>query len=451
MITAILSTIFDKSQISLVDERDSEMSPNRALYSNLDLSIEDHDALVVLIELIRTQKAVTRADLMQISGLGRGIVSQRIDEAIRIGLVEDTELGISTGGRMPRMLRFRSELGCFFVMQFGASNLAVAISDLKGKPLETVHIEWDISIGPEKSLNKAVELIQDLLRQGDYPGPWGVIVGVPGPVDFEAAKPVAPPIMPGWNGFDIRNFMLTKFQAPCWVDNDANLMALGEHAILANSGANEKLIENLLYVKVGTGIGAGIISHGRVHRGANGSAGDIGHITLSAKTHIICRCGQMGCLEAIAGGWALARDAEIGARANKSDVLKAKLDKKGFLEAQDISQAARDGDEFSIELITNSGLIVGEIISGLVHFINPATVVFGGSIASTGDYFLAGVRQAVSRQSLPLATRDLKITVSHDLQEDGLLGGGVLAQSEIFSRSFMNAWVAKGTPRAVLN
>ena len=414
-----------------------------------EMTIEAHDALFLLTELVRTGKAQTRSDLGKLSGLGRSIVSQRVEEAIELGLLEEAEYGVSSGGRVPRNLRFKYELGTFVIVEFGARNLGVAITDLSGRILDSKHEDWDISAGPEKSLNRAIALAKEMKKSAKLPSSWAVIVGVPGPVEFESGKPVAPPIMPGWNGFDIKAFMTDAFGSPCWVDNDVNLMALGEMAVLRTAdqtGSND----NLLFIKVGSGIGAGIVSGGKVHRGANGSAGDIGHVAVPDGNKIVCRCGQIGCLEAVAGGWALARDGEVAAKSGGSEFLSQRLKKKGFLAPADISEGATSGDAYCIEAVAQSGRTVGETLATLVNFFNPGILVVGGSIAATGDLFLAAVRQTVYRRSLPLATRDLRIVSANPNHEEALIGGAALAQTEVFSRTHMNKWITTSSPRSLI-
>lgn len=415
-----------------------------------EMTIEEHDALFVLTELVRTGRAQTRSDLGRLSGLGRSIVTQRVEEALNLGLLEEADFGVSTGGRVPRTLRFKYEIGTFVVVEFGARNLGVAVTDLAGKIVESIHENWDITEGPEKSLDRVVKMASSLIKKNGLPDVWAVIIGVPGPVEFETGKPVAPPIMPGWNGFDIRGFMLSAFGAPCWVDNDVNLMALGEQAVLKATNQHGSAADNLLFVKVGSGIGAGIISGGKVHRGANGSAGDIGHVAIADDSKVVCRCGQIGCLEAIAGGWALARDGEVAAKDGQSAFLAERLKKKGFLSPIDISEGASSGDAYCIEVVARAGRMVGETLATLVNFFNPGMLVVGGTIASTGDLFLAAVRQTVYRRSLPLATRDLRIVPANPNHEEGLIGGAALAQTEIFSRTHMNKWITESSPRAII-
>ena len=186
---------------------------------------------------------------------------------------------------------------------FGALHIRVGIASLDGDIIDHTTTPWDIARGPAETIDKALEMLDEILADHPDVPTWGVAVGIPGPVDFESGRPVAPPIMPGWNGFDVRRRFEQRFDAPTWVDNDVNLLAFSERA------RRQDEVPDLIFCKVGTGIGAGLLSRGRIHRGANGAAGDIGHVRVR-DSDAQCRCGKVGCLEAEAGGWALVRDAE---------------------------------------------------------------------------------------------------------------------------------------------
>jgi len=232
-------------------------------------------SLLRIVNLVRTGEATTRPEIGKVTGLGRGVVSQRVDQAIEIGFLGDGEFGASSGGRAPRTLRFRAEQGRIVICALGAAHIRVGVTALDGDILEHTHRTWDIAQGPEKTIDAVMALVDDVLKKDHQVPVWGVVVGLPGPVDFATGQPVAPPIMPGWNGFDVRTPFEDRFNAPVWVDNDVNLLALGERARRRES------LANLIYCKIGSGIGAGLLSQGRIHRGANGAAGDIGQGALT--------------------------------------------------------------------------------------------------------------------------------------------------------------------------
>ena len=293
--------------------------------------------------------------------------------------------------------------GRIVVCALGALHIHVGVALLEGDVIDQAHSAWDIARGPAETLDTALAMVDELLARTPDAPVWGIAVGVPGPVDFATGRPVAPPIMPGWNGFDVRRRFEQRYEAPVWVDNDVNLLAFGERARRGDDHLD------LIYCKIGSGIGAGLLSHGRIHRGANGAAGDIGHVRVR-DSEALCRCGKIGCLEAVAGGWALVREAQDAdrERARRAPGA-ARSPTAGEVTPETITIAAEDGDALAIRLMQRSARVVGESIAALVNMFNPGIIVIGGAIAAAGEIFLAEVRQRVYELSLPLATRDLTI------------------------------------------
>ncbi|MGN7947120.1 ROK family protein [Microbacterium sp. 22215] len=395
-------------------------------------------SLLRIVNLVRTGEALTRPEIGRLTGLGRGVVAQRVDHAIAAGFLEDGEYAPSSGGRAPRTLRFRAEQGLIVVCALGALHIHVGIADLDGETRDDTHVAWDIARGPEATLETAMTMIDDLLARHPATPVWAITVGVPGPVDFATGRPVAPPIMPGWNGFDIRGRFEERYDAATWVDNDVNILAFSERERRADDGVD------LIYCKIGSGIGAGLLSRGRVHRGANGAAGDIGHVRVR-DSEALCRCGKVGCLEAVAGGWALVRDAEAALADGTVSALTETVAAGGRITPEVISVAAGAGDALSISLIQQSARVVGESIATLVNVFNPSVIVIGGAVASAGELFLAEVRQRVYELSLPLATRDLSVVNSPNDPKEPLRGGAALAREELFDGTFPR-WFADGRP-----
>jgi len=395
-------------------------------------------SLLRIVNLVRTGEATTRPEIGRLTGLGRGVVSQRVDRAIEDGFLEDAELGPSSGGRAPRNLRFRAEQGRIVVCALGALHIHVGITDLDGTILNDAHKSWDIAEGPQKTLDAALAMAEKLLRRAGDADVWAVVVGLPGPVDFATGRPVAPPIMPGWNGFDVRGRVQERFAVPVWVDNDVNLLALSERS------HRQPHDVDLIFCKIGTGVGAGLLSKGRLHRGANGAAGDIGHVRVLGSEDV-CRCGKIGCLEAVAGGWALVRDAEKAIGDGATGALSYFVEQGEPLDPERIAIAASHGDALAISLIQRSARVAGESIATMVNMFNPAIIVIGGAIASAGEVYLAEVRQRVYELSLPLATRDLSIVNSANDITEPIRGGAQLAIEQLFEITFPR-WFANGHP-----
>ena len=191
--------------------------------------------------------------------------------------------------------------------------------------------------------------------------------------------------MPGWDGYPIRERFAARYGAPVWVDNDVNVLALGEWRSGVAAGHDDVVV-----VKIGTGIGAGIISSGRLHRGAQGSAGDVGHIQIVDDPAVVCRCGNIGCLEALAGGEAIGRGGAAAALDGRSARLRTALDQRGAVTAEDVARAASFGDPVAVVLLQEAGRRVGSMLASVVNFFNPSLIVIGGGVANSPDH-AAGV------------------------------------------------------------
>jgi predicted NBD/HSP70 family sugar kinase len=362
-----------------------------------------------LLHHVRTGRARSRAELVALTGASRNTVSARVDELIASGLLQEGGRGGSTGGRPPTLLRFNSGAGCVLAVDLGVTSADVAVTDLSAQILATVGHPIDIADGPDVVLAEVDRLAQKALAEaGLTPADvWAVGVGVPGPVEFSTGRPSHPPIMPGWHDHPIPS-AFGRYGCPVFVDNDVNVMALGEMGV-------EGSAQDVLVVKVGTGIGCGVIVDGEVYRGAQGSAGDIGHIhvpTADGRT-VLCRCGNENCLEALAGGGALLRDA-----------LEAGLPVTSTRQVIDL---AAQGDGPALELVRRAGRTIGTVLAALVNFFNPHRIVMTGGVAAAGAPLLAGIREAVYGRSMPLAARALEITVSDAPDLSGRVGAALMA------------------------
>jgi glucokinase-like ROK family protein len=408
---------------------------------------ESLDALVSVLNEVRAHPARSRADIVRVSRLSRAVVAQRVQELMDRGLLELGEAGPSTGGRAPRMLRFRRAAGHLLVADLGATSIDVAITDLSGEVLVQHQEPADIATGPERVLARVEELFHELVTSmPSAPGElWGIGIGVPGPVEFSTGRTVSPPIMPGWDEYPVRERFASAFEVPIWVDNDVNVMALGELRLGVARGH-----QTVLFVKLGTGIGAGVVVDGRLHRGAQGSAGDVGHIRVVDDPDAVCRCGKVGCLEALAGGAALARDGTAAAVDGRCALLAERLAEHGSIEAADVALAASHGDPVCVGLVRRAGLLVGEMLSTAVHLLNPSLIVVGGGVAAAGDPLLAAIREAVYGSSLPLATRELIIQRSALGHRAGVVGAALMVADQLFSRDLLGHWLADSPPNGRL-
>ncbi|GAA2882820.1 ROK family transcriptional regulator [Streptosporangium fragile] len=376
-----------------------------------------------LLRLLR-ERARSRAELGDVIRLSRSKLNLELDRLIELRLAEQAGLAASRGGRRSGMVRLASGLR-FAGIDIGATSLDVAVTDGELEILGHVSEPCDVRDGPVAVLDKAMEMIAKLRDQGLFTQLQGVGIGVPGPVSFREGVPVAPPIMPGWDRYPVRETVGQELGCPAVVDNDVNIMTLGElHSGLA------KQVDDFLFVKIGTGIGCGIVVNGKIYRGVSGSAGDIGHIRVDDDGPV-CACGNVGCLEAYFGGAALAREAT--AIAGRSPYLGERLRQTGTLTGEDVATAAEMGDAEAARLIRDGGRRVGTVLAGLVSFFNPGLVIIAGGVAQLGHMLLAEIRSVVYRRSLPLATGNLPIVLSELGPDAGVIGAARLGSDHVFS------------------
>ncbi|MEV1288809.1 ROK family transcriptional regulator [Micromonospora sp. NPDC049679] len=381
-----------------------------------------------VLRLLRDDGAASRAELGDAVGLSRSKVATELDRLLERGLIETVGPAASRGGRRSSIVRIAAATR-FLSVNIGATTIDLAVTDGELRVLSRVTEHTELRQGPTTVIGQALELINKVRADSGTTRFTGAGIGIPGPVSFREGVPVSPPFMPGWHRFPVREMFSTELGCPVLVDNDVNIMALGEkHAGIAKS------FDDFLFVKIGAGIGAGIVVGGAVYRGANGCAGDIGHTAVDANGPV-CVCGNVGCLEAYFGGAALTRDALAAARTGRSDHLADQLAQAGTLSAVDVAHAAAAGDPVAIGMVRDGGRRVGQVLAGLVSFFNPGMIVIGGGLAGMGHALLAEIRGVVYRASLPLATGDMPIVLSEMGDQAGLVGATRMVSDHVFTAS----------------
>ena len=371
-----------------------------------------------VLSLIRSGAAVTRTQIMQTTGLSRSTVALRLDTLLAAGYIAPAATESSTGGRPPGAFQVNRAAGVMLLAAIGAASMQLAVADMHGVILAREQGAIDVALGPERVLGEVASIFTSLLdRVHETPERVrGIGIGVPGPVEFAEGRVVHPPIMTGWDDYRVADFFASRYVCPVLVDKDVNLMALGEHR------AGRSDVSHMLFVKVSTGIGAGLIMDHTLQRGAQGGAGDLGHLYVG---HLVpgeprlCRCGNHGCLEAYAAGWAICRF----------------LSERGHAAAtvRDAADLAQRGVREAVEQMQNAGRLLGETIAMAVSLLNPSLVVLGGELGTRQSDMLAAVRETVYRRSLPLATRQMQIVNSALGTDAGLLGAAHLVGDTLYA------------------
>ncbi|MGC4750511.1 ROK family protein [Micromonospora sp. DT201] len=383
---------------------------------------------VRLLRLLRDEGAVSRAELGDRLQMPRPRMLAELDRLVALGYVAEAGLAASRGGRRSTLVELNPKLR-FAAVDLGASSMDVEVVNGRLEPVAHYAEPADIRNGPKVTLQRVNELLHKARVDGAYERLDAVGIGVPGPVSFRDGVPVSPPIMPGWDRFPVRELLSREHGCPAVVDNDVNIMAIGErHGGVAHS------VDDFLFVKIGTGIGCGIFLTGEVYRGTDGCAGDIGHIQVDSHGPM-CSCGNVGCLEALFSGAALAKEATVAARSGMSPALAERMALRGVVTALDVAEGAVEGDVSCIQLIRDGGRRVGGVLAGLVSFTNPSMIVIGGGLAQLGHILLAEIRSVVYRRSLPLATGNLPVVLSELGGRAGVTGAAVLASDVAFGEA----------------
>jgi predicted NBD/HSP70 family sugar kinase len=383
-----------------------------------------------LLELIRTGQATTRGELQRLTGLSRSTVAQRLDQLFAAGWLRTSPGEHSTGGRPSLRLEFDTGHAVVLAADLDTTHARVAVLDLAGGILAERTGGLRIADGPEPVLDRLGAWFAGLLAESgaDPATVCGVGLSVPGPVDWESGLVVKPPIMPGWDGYPVRDRMRQALGAhaaippglPVLVDNDANLMALGEQrAGFPDCGA-------FVLVKVSTGIGAGVVVGGSVFRGIDGGAGDLGHIRLHDEPAARCMCGSHGCLAAVASGRAVAGQlSALGVPAESAADVRRHLDA---------------GQPEAVRLAREAGQRCGEVLVTVVTLINPGVLVIAGELAQ--DHFLTGVRELLYQRALPRATRNLEVVTSRLGDHAGLAGTSAMVVEHLYAPDQADARLA---------
>ncbi|MFH8986951.1 ROK family protein [Streptomyces sp. NPDC017940] len=377
-----------------------------------------------LLHLVRSGRATTRGALRQATGLSRATVGQRLDRLFRAGWLREGAGGpvaSPLGGRPPARLEFDAAHAVVLAADLDTRHARTALLTLTGTVLAEHGLPLRVDEGPEKVLDRLGAAFGELVRAGGR-GPaavCGIGLAVPGPVDSGTGRVVQPPIMPGWDGYDITGRLGRAFTdhtgaaapVPVLVDNDANLMAYGEQR------THHPDCSAFVLVKVSTGIGAGVVVDGGVYRGVDGGAGDIGHIRVPGGARELCKCGSYGCLAAVASGRAVA--ARLGAAGVRA------------ASGRDVRELLAAGHPEAVGLAREAGRQVGEVLATVVTLLNPGVLMIAGDLAGTP--FLTGVRELLYQRALPRSTARLEVVTSRLGERAGLVGAGALVVEHLYA------------------
>ncbi|MEV4419254.1 ROK family transcriptional regulator [Patulibacter sp. NPDC049589] len=375
-----------------------------------------------IVDALRADGEVTRADLAVHTGLSRATVSALVRDLERDGLVTvaASDPAGRRAGRRPEVVRLTRRAGAVLGVDFGHEHVRVAVSDLAGHVLGARSARADVDRGMPDAMGVARRLAEIVAEEAgvDHAELLACGAGVPAPVDRASGRIGSTSLLPSWSGTTLTAALEEALGMPVTVDNDANLGALGEQAAGAARG-----VDDVIYVKVSSGIGAGLISGGRLIRGSNGIAGEIGHVAV-VPNGVPCRCGGRGCLETIASAPAVRRQL---------------LQTTGQdLPGDDLLRALTGGDPRVTRLLTDAGRSLGRVLSTACHLLDPAVIVLGGDPAFASEPVLAGLREELSRHRLPGAGAEVRLAPAQLGHQGQVVGALRLAARSLDGRAPLN-------------
>lgn len=398
------------------------MRPEVATIKGMSAAAPSHwlrDGPGAVLRIFREHgRPLTKSEVVALSGLSRSAITQRIELLVAADLLRPARAA-ATGGRPAEGYELNVAMGVLLIADMGATKMRVAVCDIVANILAEETRDLDVTDGPEAVLSLVTAAFGKLLAEAGHAAAdvRGIGIDIPGPVDHALGRAVHPPIMPGWHDFDVPSWFQRGYDCPVLVEKDVNAMAFGEQRL------NHSATDDLVYVKLGTGIGTGLVLQGEIYRGADGAAGDMGHIPLTDKVDDpsapMCRCGNRGCIEAYASGWAIQRD----------------LEQLGYdvSSVHDVVSLIAARNEDALDLIRRATHIVGTALSDLVNIVNPRRIVIGGQLAAVEEYLISGIRSVVYRRSLPLATRRLEVLIGDLGNRAGVYGLARLVADEVLS------------------
>ena len=406
----------------------------------MDVELATHrENLARSLDLLREGASLTFSELSELSGCSESIIDDCVRELLGCALITE-DRDVDEPAPPARAITFCADGGIVLVADLGTSRTSVGAADLSGRLIDRLSGPTDLSGSPEPALANLERLLKQLLLDLPTDAPIrGIGVGVLGAVDSVSGRTLGDPLLAGWDRYPIRDRLASTFDVPVWVDNDVNMMAVGE--LKAGAGRGQ---HNLIYLNMSETIRAGIVSNGRLHRGEGGAAGEIGHVTVVEEPPIPCWCGGQGCLVRLAGGDVLAASAAL--LAGQHGPLANHIADHGHLTAHDVADAARAGDPVCTELISRAGILTGKALANLVNTFNPGQILIGGTMAAAGETLLTAIQNAVYQRAIPAATRHLEIQYSPESDTAALLGAAHTVIDQLLSRDILSVWSPHGSP-----
>lgn len=393
-----------------------------------------------VVRLVRSGEARTRPELAEKTRLGRNVVSTRVQSAMELGLIRPSGQQLSRGGRGAEIYEFAGEVGRILSVAIGTTEIRVALTDFNLRIIELRRIEWDLMVTPQATCERAAIEMDDLLASHEADGPaWGIGIGVPTAVTPQTGRTIGPlisgPHALEWaTRFDIRTWFTKRMKSPVWTESISNLATLG-------AGAEADSPADMLFVRMGRSVNAGVISDGRLHRGSDFLGGEIAHLTVDPTSNTICLCGRVGCLDTFASQRAIEDGAK---RLLISGEASALTPTTGTL--ADVVAAADAGDTGCVDLILKAAEATGRALAPAVTWLNPRRVVVGGNELATSHLFTGTLTRVLSSQTPASTLQHLEVRQGDRDRLEEIRGAAALVTEQLLGPTYLMEWAPGGFP-----
>ncbi len=372
------------------------------------------------------QGSLSNPELCRLTTMSSPSVQKLLTELIAEGLVRREGVGLSVGGRRPVLFGLNPDARFVVGIKIGQSSTEVALFDLKNEMIGTVYKLGQPLDDTPDFIDRIFDFAMQVVDKQGLPAKNMLSVGVamPGLTD-----PVRGSSYSYFNNSSetVKEMFEARFARPVFIDNDARVMALGEFVFGSARGK-----KHVLCLNAGSGIGLGVIVNGRLYQGKSGFAGEFGHIKMVDDGEL-CICGKRGCLETLASGKALENTARRQIHNGKLTAIRSMISSPEEADVNTIIKAAREGDQFSIDLLQNIGEYLGKGIAILIHIFNPEAIIIGGKMSRAGQFILDPIQQTLNRYTMMKVKNDTHITASALGEKAALLGATALAMENIFA------------------
>ena len=379
----------------------------------------------LILRRVWNERRISRAELSRQTGLSRSTVSDIVSELLASGMVREVGAGTSTGGRRPILVEFHDDSYCIVGVDIGATHIGVTRTNLRGEVTFWESVSSDCREDPDGTLLLLERLVDTAVKASSVPL-IGIGVSVPCPVDPKRPDELSTTVLPRWANVRLHSWLSERYEVPVFVDNDANCGVIAEQWWGAGVGHND-----ITFVKVATGVGAGFILSGQIYRGTSGVAGELGHIVVDPNGSR-CVCGLRGCLGTRIGYEALLeRTQQLASRVELHPL------QRSGLRISDVIDASNQGCELAQGVIGEAGRYLGLTVASLLNLLNPSIIILGGGLTRAGDALVTPMKEALEDLAVIASRGDSEIVIS-GLGITGIaLGASTMVLSEALNHQAM--------------